>query len=135
MNYEYFKNLLTKFSEILKERGSILLDVYSLTAFHRRKQKAIYEKNLLNGFWSPNEYYGFLNIFKYPKEKVILDKYTIIERNGIRSFCNWLQYFSPDDLEVQISEFGLSIDEMYSDIAGKQFNHQSEEFAVVITKA
>lgn len=75
-----------------------------------------------------------MNTFKYPKEKVILDKYTIIERNGIQSFCNWLQYFSPDDLEVQISEFGLTIEEMDSDVAGTRFNPKSEEFAAVITK-
>jgi len=127
-------NLLKKFREILKEHGSVLLDVYSLAAFRRRKEETIYEKNLLNGFWSPNEYYGFLNTFKYQNEKLILDKYTIIEPNGIQSFCNWLQYFSPDDLEAQISECGLTIEEMCSDAAGAPFNPESEEFAVVITK-
>ena len=44
-----------------------------------------YEMNLLNGFWSSEPYYGFLNTFKYEEEKVTLDKYTIVERTKIRT--------------------------------------------------
>ncbi|KJS00359.1 MAG: hypothetical protein VR65_12635 [Desulfobulbaceae bacterium BRH_c16a] len=51
-----------KFYKTLKPDGSVLLDVYSLAAFDLRKEEAIHEVNLLNGFWSPNTYYGFLNI-------------------------------------------------------------------------
>ncbi len=57
--------MLNKFHTILEAGGSVLLDVYSLTAFEQREETAIYEANLLNGFWSPNTYYGFLNTFKY----------------------------------------------------------------------
>lgn len=126
------KNLLTKFHRILKPGGIVLLDVYSLSAFDQREEKAIYEKNLLNGFWSPKQYYGFLNVFKYSKEKVILDKYTIVASDEVRSICNWLQYFSPEDLEIEMAEGGFVIKEVYSDVAGTSFDTKSEEFAVVI---
>lgn len=53
-----------------------------------------YELNQLNGFWSPNDYYSFMNTFKYEQEKVILDKYAIIEESGKRVVYNWLQYFA-----------------------------------------
>ena len=69
--------LFKKFYTLLEPEGSVLLDVYSLNAFEQRKETAIYEYNLLNGFWSPENYYGFLNTFKYEKEKVILDKYVL----------------------------------------------------------
>ena len=64
----------------------MLLDVCSLYAFEQRKETAIYENNLLSGFWSPKNYYGFLNTFKYEREKVILDKYTIIEASQTKAF-------------------------------------------------
>jgi len=64
---------------MLEQGGSVLLDVYSLNAFEKRTETALYEANLLDGFWSPNRYYGFQNTFKYEKEKVVLDKYTIVE--------------------------------------------------------
>lgn len=73
------KTMLNKFHTILKPGGAVLLDVYSLTAFDQREETARYEANLLGGFWSPNKYYGFLNTFVYGNEKVVLDKYAIVE--------------------------------------------------------
>jgi len=71
------KKMLGKFHTLLEIGGYVILDVYSLNAFEEREEIAKYETNILNGFWSPNKYHGFLNTFKYDREKVILDKYTI----------------------------------------------------------
>ena len=129
------KKLLNIFYEILKPGGSVLLDVYLLTAFEKRQEKAIYEKNLLDGFWSPNEYYGFLNTFKYEKEKVVLDKYTIVEAARTRVVYNWLQYFSPDMLEKEFTGCGFSIDKFYSNVAGDPFDPRADEYAVIARKS
>jgi cyclopropane fatty-acyl-phospholipid synthase-like methyltransferase len=88
--------MLNKFRTILESGGSVLLDVYSLIAFSQREETATYEANLLDGFWSRNKYYGFLNTFIYEQEKVVLDKYTLIEVSRARTVYNWLQYFSPE---------------------------------------
>ena len=125
------KGILSKFHKILKPSGSLLLDVYSLPAFEQREEAATYEANQLNGFWSPNKYYGFLNTFKYDEEKVILDKYTIIESERTRQVYNWLQYFSPEDLESEFVEAGFFVKGIYSDVAGNHFNKKSSEFAVI----
>jgi cyclopropane fatty-acyl-phospholipid synthase-like methyltransferase len=128
------KSVLDKFHLILNPGGAVLLDVYSLMAFNQREEKAIYKANLLDGFWSPNKYYGFLNTFKYDDEKVVLDKYTIVEAKRTRTFYNWLQYFSPDILTREFSECGFSIEKLYADVAGSPFNPESDEFAVVARK-
>ena len=125
------KEMLTKFHKMLNPDGSILFDVYSLNAFVKRQETAIYETNLLNGFWSDKKYYGFLNTFKYEKEKVVLDKYTIIEESRIREVYNWLQYFSPKELERELNESGFAIEDFYSDVAGSPYDLQSDELAVV----
>lgn len=129
------KNIVSRFHRILKPTGSVLLDVYSLAAFHKQKETAIYQADLLNGFWSPKRYHGFLNTFKYDKEKVILDKYTIVEADRVRTIYNWLQYFTPEDLEIEFSECGFTIEELYSDVAGTLYDPQSEEFAVVAKRS
>jgi SAM-dependent methyltransferase len=125
------KGILCKFHKILDPGGSILLDVYSPAAFDQREETATYEVNLLNGFWSPNKYYGFLNTFKYDEEKVVLDKYTIVESNRTRTVYNWLQYFAPEELEREFVEGGFSIEALYSDVAGTPFDRNSSEFAVI----
>lgn len=128
------KGLLSKFHRILKPSGSVLLDVYSLSAFEQREETATYEVNQLNGFWSQNRYYGFLNTFKYDEEKVVLDKYTIIELNRTREVYNWLQYFAPEDLEREFIEAGFSVKGFYSDVAGTPYDRKSSEFAVIANK-
>jgi len=127
--------ILSKFSKILKPRGSVLLDVYSLSAFEQREEAATYEANQLNGFWSPNKYYGFLNTFKYDEEKVILDKHSIIESERTRQVYNWLQYFAPEDLEGEFVEACFFVKGIYSDVAGNPYNRKSSEFAVIAKKA
>lgn len=125
------KTLLEKFCKLLDPDGSVLLDVYSLATFQQRKEEASYGPNLLDGFWSPAKYYGFLNTFKYDRDKVILDKYTIMESNRTRTVYNWLQCFTPDEIEREFRECGLRVEELYSDVAGAPYDRQSEEFAIV----
>ncbi len=128
------RRMLSKFHTFLKPGGSVLLDVYSLKAFEQREETAVYEANLLNGFWSPDKYYGFLNTFKYEREKVVLDKYTIVEADCTRTVYNWLQYFNPEELEREFVECEFKVDGFYSDVAGSLFDSESEEFAVTARK-
>jgi cyclopropane fatty-acyl-phospholipid synthase-like methyltransferase len=128
---EQRKRMLLKFQNYLKPGGSVLLDVYSFKAFQKKEETAAYEFNQLNNFWSPDDYYGFVNAVKYDEEKVTLDKYTIIERSKKRIVYNWLQYFSPATLRKEFEENGFSIKEIYSDVAGTRYHPESTEFAVV----
>ena len=107
----------------------------SLNAFDQKEQVSTYEHRQLDGFWSKENYYGFLNTFKYEEEKVILDKYTIIEKARTWAVYNWLQYFSPDALRKEFEANGFKMEEFYSDVAGKPFNSKSTEFAIVARKS
>ncbi len=111
-----------------------MLDVYSLSAFADKKEGSFYEKNQLNGFWSAEPYYGFVSSFKYEKDNVSLDKYTIIEKDRRREVYNWLQYFTPQSLEHEAHAAGLKVDAVYADVAGNQYDSRAAEFAVVMAK-
>ncbi|HUT12879.1 MAG TPA: class I SAM-dependent methyltransferase [Thermoguttaceae bacterium] len=129
------RTMLEKFRNLLEPGGSVLLDVYSLAAFARREESATCQADLMDGFWSRNEYFGFLNVFKYPDENVVLDKYTIVERNQTRTVYNWLQYFDVNELKREFTECGLVVDETYADVAGSTYDPDGSEFAVVANKA
>jgi SAM-dependent methyltransferase len=128
------KKMLSKFNSILKPGGAVLLDVHSLNFFNQKEESATYELNQLYGFWSPDDYYCFVNAFKYEKEKVLLDKYTIIEESRNRVVYNWLQCFSKESLIAEFGENGFKIKEIYSDVAGKNFDPESSEIAIVAKK-
>ncbi len=128
------KTLLAKFHKFLKPDGSVLLDVHSLNTFNNRDEVASYERNQLDNFWSSDNYYGFLNTFKYDKEKITLDKYTIIEEARTRVVYNWLQYFSQDSLREEFEENGFEAEEFYSDVAGSTLLPESPDIAIVAKK-
>ncbi len=126
--------MLLRFYSLLKPGGSVLLDVYSLKSFNQKEESATYELNQLNGFWSPDDYYCFVNSFKYEKEKVSLDKYTIIEESRTRVVYNWLQYFCKESLTEEFEKIGFKVENLFSDVSGTAFDAESLEFAVIAKK-
>jgi len=126
--------MLDKFHTFLNPGGHILVDVYSLNAYEEKEERSICEANLLDGFWAEGEYQGYLNTFKYEKEKVILDKYVIVEPARKRTIYNWLKYFSPKELEKEFIEAGFEVENLYSDVAGNPYDPKGSGFAVVVQK-
>lgn len=128
------KELLQNISRSLKPHGSILLDVYSLLSFEQKCETATYERNLLNGFWSAEDYYCFINTYLYQNEKVSLDKYTIVQNSGMHVVYNWLQHFSRESLQTELEANGFTVGSIFSNVAGDSDKTDSPEFAAVATK-
>ncbi len=131
---EQRKKLLTRMNTLLKPEGRVLLDVFSVSLFDSKSEVATYEFNQLNHFWSANDYYGFLNTFKYEEEKLTLDKYTIFEKHRARVIYNWLQHFSEESIRAEFDANGFVIEQIYSDVAGSAFSENSNEIAIVARK-
>jgi SAM-dependent methyltransferase len=129
------KTLYSRFRHHLTPEGCLLLDVCSLSLFETKEEQAVCEQKLLDGFFSANDYFGLLNTFKYDLDRVSLDKYTIVERGGIRLFYNWLQYYSVEELTSELAENGFAVQEVYSNVAGDAYRDDSPEIAVVAQMA
>ena len=129
------RQMLGKFSSLLKPGGSVLLDVYSGTLFEQRRETAAIELHPVDGFWSPHRYYELCNVFKYEQEMVLLDQYTIVEADRVRTIYNWLQCFDPEALASELATSGLQVAEFYADVAGSEFDGEAHEFAIRATKA
>lgn len=128
------KMMLRKFRDILKDSGSLFLDVATETAFGQKTESSSFAWKLMDGFWAEGDYYGFMNVFKYPAEKVSLDKYTIFEKDRKWEVFNWLQYFSCESLRKELEDNGFKIKEIFSDVAGAPFSMASPEIAVIAEK-
>lgn len=126
--------LLGKFRDMLKPGDSILLDVHTQVWYKEQQETASYEHNHMNGFWSPDDYYTFMNIFKYDIEELVLHKYTIIEETRTRSIYNWLQGFSRERLQQIFRKNGLEINEWYADVAGSPYDPAGHEMAIVANR-
>ena len=63
-----------------------------------------------------------------------LDKYTIIEKDRIRTVYNWLQYYSRETLEKELAENGFNAQAFHADVAGAAFNPGATEMAVIAAR-
>lgn len=126
-------HFLKKCRSMLNEKGVFLFDGYSLNAYEKVKELADYAHNSMDGFWSEEDYFGFLNVYKYPTEKVTLDQYTIVEAQRTWRVYNWLQYYNLNTLSETLRACGFKIAEKYSDVCGTAYAENADEFAVVAT--
>lgn len=126
--------LLSVFSNHLNDGGSVVLDVFSLNAFDQREETTTFAHRLMDGFWSARDYYGFMKTFSYGDEKVVLDKYTIIEPSRTVQVYNWLQYYSPETLKQEVGENGFQVEQLFSDVAGTPYEDNTDVIAVVLRK-
>lgn len=127
--------LMGIFHNHLADGGSVLLDVFSLKAFEGRQETATFGRNLMGGFWSARDYMGFLKTFVYHDERVVLDKYTIVEPGRNRVIYNWLQYFSAESIAKEFAENGFQVETLFSNLAGAPYRDDFLEIAVVAKKA
>jgi SAM-dependent methyltransferase len=129
------KRLLEIFHSQLADGGRLLLDLFSLKAFEERQEASTFGRNLMGGFWSETDYMGFMRTFVYGEEKVVLDKYTIVEPDRKRVIYNWLQYFSLATIVKELEENGFKVEAHYSNVAGAPYSDNSPEIAIVASKA
>jgi len=114
--------------------GHLLFDVFSLSAYRERKEGTLCEPRLMEGFWSADDYFGFLQTCKYEDEQVVLDKYSIFEAEHSFEVYNWLQYFTRDEISAELHECGLQVVDWYADVAGSAFDPDAAEIAVIAKK-
>jgi cyclopropane fatty-acyl-phospholipid synthase-like methyltransferase len=126
------RTLLRTFHDSLEDDGAVLFDLYSIEHFNSTSEKRAYEYVESNGFWSKDPYYAFTNTFKYEKEKLILDKHTVIDEHKTKEIYNWFQCFSIPAIESELHACGLHITEAYSDVAGSPYRTGSNEIALVV---
>jgi SAM-dependent methyltransferase len=125
------QGLLREIHTALKPGGHFALDVLSMTAFEAFAEGDLIERNLMDGFWSASDYLGVKKSFKYPSEKVSLDRYLIIEHDDQREIFNWLQYFSREALEAELRAAGFELEKVAGSLAGDTLRNDSDRIGVI----
>ncbi|MEO9469752.1 class I SAM-dependent methyltransferase [Parasphingorhabdus sp.] len=123
--------LLRQIHKSLNDDGQLALDVYSFVGFSNFREGISIEHNLMNGFWSSEDYVGLHNSFRYESEKASLDRYLIIQPEKHWEVCNWLQYFSIDSIRMELETAGFQIDHLASSMTGEVYNDTSEQIAII----
>ncbi len=123
--------LLRTIGSALASGGAFVFDVDSTVAFANMAEEVSYSHSPRGGFWSAEAFFEFHNRFVYPDERVVLDKFVVVEANRTRTLFNWIQCFDPTMLAAELGEAGLRIDATLGNVTGAPFDPASPEFAVV----
>lgn len=134
LNLQQRATLLRNISTMLAPGGCFIFDFYQSNAFRKYQESAACEFRFMDGFWADGDYFGFANRLKYPEEMVTLEKYTIIQPTRQWTVYNWLQYYTPDDLQRLMKANGLQVAEIFADVAGTVYSTEGNECALVIRK-
>lgn len=123
--------LYGKVRKSLKPGGRFVFDVSSVAQFRQRQEEVSYGRRLMDGFWAPGDYFGFLSVFLYGDRNIALDRYLIVEPHRSREIFNWLQYFDPGSIAAELAENGFSIEQVVDVLTGGPLGPSPDEFAVI----
>lgn len=104
--------LLAKVFRALAPGGRFIFDVAASKAFEAVVEGVSFERNLMNGFWSANDYFAFRNTVRYETDAVSLDHFTIIEEDRTWEVYNWLKHFSEDEIRLELKQAGFGAVEL-----------------------
>jgi 2-polyprenyl-3-methyl-5-hydroxy-6-metoxy-1,4-benzoquinol methylase len=127
--------LLKTFRKLLSDDGTLFLDVTSMQHFNDATEKTEYQYIPKGGFWSPGPHHVFKNSFKYERDHLLCDKYTVVENESEFEVFNWIQCYSVESLNKTFEQNGLRIVESFADVAGTPLTDDSRAFAAAATKS
>ncbi len=129
------RKLLEEIRAALNPGGMLAMDVHGLPFFEGFQESTLIERQLMDGFWSADDYVGVKQSFRYQDERVTLDRYLIVEAERHWSVFNWLQAFSPESLGEELAAAGFSIQQLTSGFTDTEANAASDLLCVVASAA
>lgn len=124
-------SLYRKIKKALRPGGYFVFDLFSREQFELRREEAVYERNLMDGFWSAEDYFGFRTTFLYDDSGLALDRYLIVEESRQREVFNWLQHFGPKDIADEMAANGFTVECVVDAQTGEAWKPAPRELAVV----
>jgi len=127
--------ILQKVKKALKPGGYLIFDVFTKHYFKGNNVKQAWYISDDDGFWSEKEHLLLESHFKYKKEKVRLDKFTLINKDGeIRTHHIWKYYFSTKKVIQMIESHDFAVKAYWSNLAGKPYESISPWIGMIAQK-
>jgi hypothetical protein len=120
---------------MLNPGGQIVLDVAGIGSFDQKEETTLIEDRMMGGFWAAGDYVGIQRTFVYAEQYLSLDRYVIVEPDETWQIYNWLQYFSPESIEVEMQAAGFEIDEIVGDLTGAPLQPTGDFLGIVARAA
>lgn len=136
LSHDDRNTLLQKVYKALKPDGFLIFDVFTKHYFSKEEPEQTWYVSGDDGFWSEEEHLLLQSHYKYKKDKVRLDKYTIVFNDGnMRTHHIWKHYFSLRRVTNMVEANGFTVKDHWSDLQGKPFEKGSSWIGMIVQKA
>ena len=127
--------LLRKIYKALKPGGYLIFDVFTKYYFQTREPDQSWYISEEDGFWSEKEHLLLQSHFKYKKNKVRLDKYTLIFKDGsMKTHHIWKHYYSLKRAIEMAESHGFKVKDYWSNLRGKPYELGSPWIGMIVQK-
>lgn len=120
-----------KVRRALKPGGLFIFDLFPQEQFAERTESESFARNMMDGFWSATDYFGFLKVFLYPEECIALDRYLIVEDRRSFEVFNWMHYYSAEAARAEFEGNGFTIERLVDVTTGAPWTPSASPFAVI----
>jgi hypothetical protein len=114
--------------------GVFVFDVFTSLQFSALFGTTSHAWRLMDGFWSPSDYFGFLKTFLYTERKISRDRYLIVEPEPCFEIHDWMRYFDARTIAAEVREAGFELLEILDAVTGEPWAPAPRELAVVARK-
>lgn len=125
--------IMQKVYHHLKPGGKFLLDVFSMTKFRSFQEQQTWEICPNGGFWRPDGYVALRGFYKY-SDHVTLNLASIVSKEEITPYYLWDTYFSKETLTQEAKSIGFKLCGLFSDVAGRIYQPESDTIAIILEK-
>ncbi len=118
----------------LKDRGSLILDVFTPMQYENREESktwCFYERG---GFWKEDPHICLNAFYRYDKEHTILNQSVILTDQAVSCYNIWEHLFTREELVSDLLRAGFNQVDLYSDIAGKPYHKDSNILCAIARK-
>ncbi len=132
---EQRSKLLGRMRKMLNPGGYIVLDVPGMGMLKVREESTQIEDRLMGGFWAEGDYVGIQKTLIYEAERLVLDRYAIVEPGQTWQIYNWAQHYTPEAITAELHDAGFVVTEMAGDLTGAALATESDAIAVIARRS
>ncbi len=135
LSHEQRTNLLQKVYHALKPNGYLVFDVFTKRYISRNIPKQSWYISTEDGFWAEQPHMVLESHYRYKKQKVYLDKYTLLFEDGtIRTHHIWKHYFSPQRVNKMLLKSKFNAVYTGADLHGTPYHNSSKWIGIIAKK-
>ncbi|OMF63959.1 class I SAM-dependent methyltransferase [Paenibacillus sp. FSL R5-0766] len=133
-NPENRRKILSNIHRGLKSEGLVLLDVLSENSYEKFEQNFMWGLTRKDNPFSDNKHLSLFASIKYP-DHVTLSKNVLVFGDGeLVNYHYWNQHFTIESLEKEVNDAGFTLEKIYADVNGGEYQAEGESFAAVLKK-